>query len=308
MREDRTITVYDVRKVKMTRLALAYIDVLEKNNASLFTDYNLFLKYKDVYKNPEGLYIRNTAPTIANYKKTRKLLIESQKIARDADYPSTYRLLSKQDLPADEVVCLVDPFCYISHLSAMQRYGLTNRRPDALFITTPAAKIIKAMFHEKMAKDYNGELNSIPSDQIYPLKQTHHPVSVRKRPLEIFSTVGYGESIQLKGSFARISTIGQTFLDMLEEPQRCGGMAHVLDVWEEHARKYIDEIISTVDKTSKDIYKVRAGYILNELLRINRPEITKWLNYAQRGGSRVLDPSKPYINKFSEKWMLSINV
>jgi len=302
------VTINEIRTVKLTRLAHLYVDTLDASTAPLATDYQLFLTFKEIYKNPEGLYLRHPTPSIGDYRRTRNLLIKANKLARDTDYPATYRILSKQDISADEVTCLVDPFCYISHLSAMQRYGLTNRRPEALHLTIPASSLIKSMAHEKMAKDYGGQLNALPKEEIYPLKIVHHPKAVRKRNLDIFSTANYGEHLRVRDSWARLSTIGQTFLDMLEEPQRCGGMAYVLEVWQGHARSYIDDIITAIDKAPKPIYKVRAGYILNEVMNIDRPEITKWLSFAQRGSSRILDFSKPFVNKFSEKWMLSINV
>ncbi len=52
---------------------------------------------------------------------------------------------------AEEVACLADPFCYVSHLSAMQRYGLTDRSPEALHITRPSRPVWNAMKAEKLA-------------------------------------------------------------------------------------------------------------------------------------------------------------
>ncbi len=53
---------------------------------------------------------------------------------------------------------------------------------------------------------------------------------------------------------------------------------------------------------------MRAGYILDERLNIKNDRIEAWTKYAQRGGSRKLDPSSDYIPEWSEKWCISINI
>ena len=82
----------------------------------------------------------------------------------------------------------------------------------------------------------------------------------------------------------------------------------MLNVWKKHAGKYLKEIISTIDECDTKIVRIRAGYVLDELLGNNHPSIDKWLKVAQRGGSRLLDPEKPYTPSYSEKWMISLNV
>jgi predicted transcriptional regulator of viral defense system len=105
-----------------------------------------------------------------------------------------------------------------------------------------------------------------------------------------------------------MSTIGQTFLDTLDNPERCGGIAHVLDIWSQHARTYLEEIIDRIERTEKPILKIRAGYILEEHLGLSEARVETWVQMAQRGSSRVLNPGKPFASIFSEKWMLSLNV
>ena len=112
----------------------------------------------------------------------------------------------------------------------------------------------------------------------------------------------------MSGEETRISSIGQTFADMLGESGLCGGMRHVLDVWEREAAQWVPEIAASVDKLTSKIAKVRAGYILSELLEIEHPAIERWEQFAQRGGSRKLDPEGEYLPSFSERWMISLNV
>lgn len=189
----------------------------------------------------------------------------------------------------------------------MQRYGLTNRRPEALLLTQPTPQIRRQMLNEMMEGDY-GEALLTHGEEIEHPKAFSHPGRVRGRAIVFHATKFFGDCLTVKGTFSRISTIGQTFLDMLEMPDHCGGIIHVLDRWSEHARTYLEEIIVRVEASEKPILKVRAGYILDECLAIDDARVRKWLTFAQRGSSRVLNPGKPFSSEHSEKWMLSINV
>jgi predicted transcriptional regulator of viral defense system len=95
---------------------------------------------------------------------------------------------------------------------------------------------------------------------------------------------------------------------MLTEPGLCGGMRHVLDVWENEAGQWVPEIVAAIDQLDIKIVKVRAGYILSEIMDIDHPALHNWEKFAQRGGSRKLDPDADYAPEFSERWMISINV
>ena len=117
-----------------------------------------------------------------------------------------------------------------------------------------------------------------------------------------------GISLTSRGTNMRLSTIGQTFLDMLQKPDLCGGMSHVLEVWEEHAAPYLNQIVPTIDTSKSGLVKSRAGYILQEYLGLEHPDIEKWKAFSQQGGSRKLGPSTKFAPTYSETWMTSINI
>jgi predicted transcriptional regulator of viral defense system len=140
------------------------------------------------------------------------------------------------------------------------------------------------------------------------LRFIRHPEIVRERKISIYETKHSGQWLQVRDAHARLATIGQTFVDTVERPQYCGGMAHVLDVWREHAITYREETITTVNEIATPIAKVRAGYLLDDMLGLgDDSRIQSWVRFAQRGSSRVLDPARDFNTDHSEKWMLSIN-
>jgi predicted transcriptional regulator of viral defense system len=85
-------------------------------------------------------------------------------------------------------------------------------------------------------------------------------------------------------------------------------MRHVIEIWQANAASNAAEIIALIDERAAPINKVRAGFLLEAILQDPGRIVRSWQEFAQRGGSRKLDPTAPYKNKFSEKWMLSLNV
>jgi predicted transcriptional regulator of viral defense system len=292
---------------RLTRAGQALSERLETAGRPVVTPYEIFRQIIAIYTSGQNLYLRKEAPEIDDYRRLRRNLIEANIIAADRDYSHrAYRVLSLSDIPADDVCCLVDPFSYISHLSAMQRYGLTDRRPDSLHLSRPAVKTLRQLADEKMHND-DAE-SAFPASNIVRLSVAPHPPRVRGRKVHVFQTSHPGKSISIRASFARVSSIGQTFADMVEEPSLCGGISHVLEVWKQHAKTYLDDIIDAIEASHSSIAKVRAGYTLDEALNIKDARIDHWTKFAQRGGSRLLDPTKKYAPKYSERWMISINV
>ena len=291
---------------KPTRAGAYLAGLLESVGKPVLTQFEFFRLIWRMYQlsAEEKLYLRRDTPSQDDYSRLRLNLKKTGVIGADRDYGArVIRVLTISDRSAEEIVCLVDPTCYVSHLSAMQRWGLTDRRPDALLLTRPDRKTAQALLQKYMDETlYKDEENP------FPLKVIGHPKRVRRRTVSIYESKSYGAHIQNRGSDIRVSTIGQTFLDTLQKPDLCGGMAHVLDAWREHAATYLDEIVDAVDTATSGLVKSRAGYIIEEFLGLNHPGIEPWKTLGQRGSSRKLDPSKEFAPTFSETWMISLNV
>jgi len=273
---------------KQTRAGAYLAGLLETAGKPVITQFEFFRVIWRMYQfsAEKKLYLRHDTPTQDDYSRLRLNLKKTGVIGA-----------------AEDIICIVDPTCYVSHLSAMQRWGLTDRNPGALLLTRPDRKAAQAQLHKYIDDTlYDDEENP------FPLKVLNHPKRVRRRTVSVYETKTYGAYIQNRGNDVRISTIGQTFLDSLQKPDLCGGMSHVLDVWREHASTYLDEIVASVDTTTSGLVKSRAGYIIEEFLGLAHAGVEPWKALGQRGSSRKLDPSKEFAPTFSETWMISLNV
>lgn len=291
-----------VDRKRMTNLGEAVATKLRKLGQPVVSDVEILTAMEEVYREGKVKYLRGERPSFSAFARTRSILKAEKIISRDSDYGRFWRVNTVPDRAADEIVCLLDETIYVSHLSAMQLYGLTHRRPTELHLT----RAPESYWNEVKSK----RLEETSEYEEFNLKlfRTHHPRTVRGRRLAILSSKSFGGYTRLRNSYVRLSTIGMTFQDMLSTPDLCGGMAHVLETFDEHARTYLEEIITAIDQSQSQIVKVRAGYILEERLGVRDTRIQSWVRFAQRGGSRILDPHKPFSPNYSEKWMISINV
>ncbi len=291
---------------RLTRASRHLAGLLEDNGRPVLSQFDFFRFVWRMYRESsgKGLYLRGKTPGQVEYVRLKSILRDADVIGTDRDYGKrVIRVLSISDLPAEGIICLLDPTCYVSHLSAMQRWGLTDRSPRALLLTRPdrkaAAEELSSYRTETLGED---ETNPFPSTIV------GHPAHVRGQAVRILESRSAGAYLKSRGSSVRLSTIGQTFLDMLQKPDLCGGMYHVLDVWAEHAETYLPEIVAAVETATSGIVKSRAGYILEERLGLRHRHIEHWKALGQRGGSRKLDPAKDFSPTFSATWMISLNV
>lgn len=282
---------------RMTRLGEAAARSLRRQRKPIIEDIDIWNILEEIYDNKSVAYLRGSIPTSSALARTKSLLSAEKIISRDHNYRRSWRVNELPDIPADEAVCLMDRGTCISHLSAMQIYNISERRPLQLYITVATNEQWRELVNKP---NQNPDAPSAV--------RRHHPPTVRTRRIDALQTKSFPSTTQMRESFVRATEIGQTFLDMLESPERCGGMSHVLDVFSQHAGKYLTQIVQRIDRAETKLTKVRAGYVISELLNIHHPVVEEWSKYAQRGGSQKLDPKAAYASQFSERWMLSLNV
>ena len=220
---------------------------------------------------------------------------------------NTFTLLGRSDLDPEDIACTVDPFCYMSHLSAMSYHGLTDRIPGKLFISSPSVSEWRLFAKEQMLKDLGDDYETYCENGM-PLLVKTNIKKINKVEFHCLSSKHLGAYKNIRGRALRVSTIGRTFLEMLKNPDLCGGINHVIDVFEKNGQVYLRLITDDIDKNGSPIDKVRAGYILDELMGIENETVKGWVVFAQRGGSRKLDPGSEYIPEWSDKWKISLNV
>ncbi|BCM24149.1 type IV toxin-antitoxin system AbiEi family antitoxin domain-containing protein [Methyloradius palustris] len=256
----------------------------------------------------EKLSLKKNIPEKTQYNNVLNSMLGTGVLSKVSGLPGNFfKILGKPEVDADEVICSIDPFCYISHLSAMEYHGITDRLPRIVFVSTPPPSNWRGYAMEQMHKDLKENLN-IYIEQRFPLLTRPHPKKISGKLVEYKNNSHMGAYKIVHGRSLRVSTIGRTFLDMLREPELCGGIQHVIDVYKEHSKQYLRLILDELDLHGKDIEKVRAGYILEDQVGISNPRIDAWQGSVQRGGSRKLDPNNEYSSFFSERWALSLNL
>jgi predicted transcriptional regulator of viral defense system len=242
------------------------------------------------------------------FNEGREALLKRATVLLERTLPGTVLAFPHiRDADAQEIYCAIDPFGYVAYLSAMVYHGLTNRLPRVLTVLTPEPGTWSKLASEKLLKDLGPELASdFRSHGLPPLRHTKIE-KLNGITVDVVRTKELGGWRNVREGAVRTSTLGRTFLQMLQRPDLCGGLNHVIEVWEEHAESHLVAILSEFNQHGGKIDRVRAGFILEERCGIRDDRISQWTVDAARGGSRKLDPQADYSPNFSAKWCLSIN-
>jgi hypothetical protein len=286
---------------------------LSDASISLVTTYQLgrlvFALYiKREYKG-QRIDLRKASPERRHLLAAQKTLLANGALRPVKSLPqgSLYSLPGAPDPDAHQLLCAVDPFAYLSHMSAMAIHGLTDRIPHTIFASSPEPKAWRGFADAQMEKDLGARLEAYV-EAGFPILLRARVEKIQGQAVHMTKSAHLGAFKRLDPQGVRVSTLGRTFLDMLRDADLCGGMLHVMDVYLQHAKTYLPLITAEVDQHATDIEKVRAGYILEERCGFESPAFEQWVKVAKRGGSRKLVPNQPYSSTYSEKWCLSLNI
>jgi len=285
----------------------------EATPGSVITSYQLGLVLWKLVNDGEyggrPLALPNSPISRAMFAQAKAAAVDRQVLREDPQLPpSVFRIPGAKDAEVGELLCQIDPFGHIAYLSAMAQHGLTNRMPRVLYFRTLDPASWASAARERMAEDLGDNFQSYLQAELPTLRHSRIE-KLGGQTIELVRSKDASTGWRHMGDDGlRVTTIGRTFLDMLQRPDLCGGIRHVIELFEEHAEGYLRLILKEVSTHGSKIDQARAGYILEERCGIKDSTLDEWAKSAMRGGSRKLDPQTEYLPTFSERWCLSINV
>lgn len=198
---------------------------------------------------------------------------------------TVFHLFGRSKSSPAEVACAVDPFAYVSHLSAMEFHGIADRFPKRCsFAALPQPS--GEPLHQKKC----GRTSSRHDDYL----AAGLPV-LRFLP---FSSVE-GVRVHLlrrskRGAFKIIKSpptggdAGEDLSDMLREPDNCG-IQHVIDTYREYAARYLSLIVEEVPPWP--VHRQGACWIpARRSLQAGASHAGRLAEGCAKGGSRMLAP------------------
>lgn len=253
---------------------------------------------------------------------------------KDFNFFIKNKLLINKNLKLDpeRILSGIFPHSYISHLSAMRLYGLTEINPSAIYITVPTRMVWKqCCLKDIEERFFFREIDNsvIIGDEYFPQSPTLelNKVEINKKQIftpypfdQIFKELFPEQNIILVTkknlddaewwSGYHIQNISSLYLDMIKFPHYCGGLLHVIHVMKKSLnRDTLNQVLERVENNGTSLDKARFGFICEKILDINHSMIKQWKiqQDGKRGGSRKLIASAEFDPVFDPDWNISIN-
>lgn len=204
-------------------------------------------------------------------------------------------------LEEEEILMEVHPYATLSDLSALFYHGLTETMPKTLTVTVPADGKGGLLPPDTSTEDWEG-IPLVKGRRVPRVLQR----SVNWRTIEVERYFGF-ELYRRQRYPVRVTTPERSLVDGLLYPNPSGGLETVLRAWA-LARDVIDvdAVVYQVERLNVVVLRQRVGFVL-EQLGLSHPALEDWRAHTERGGSRKLLASAPYVPPYDERWDLSIN-
>src|ERR1019366_9090313 len=116
------------------RLVKALANELARLPQPVITSYQLgrliFNAYIANSIGGENLTLKKNIPDKKQYNDALNAMLDAGVLSKVSGLSGNFfKVLGKPDVSPDEIICSIDPFCYISYLSAMEYHGITDRLP-----------------------------------------------------------------------------------------------------------------------------------------------------------------------------------
>ena len=305
--------------------------VKETYELDVITRQQLFLKYLEILF-ADNIYDRNlekirSFPNLEFYKLCDYLIDERVLIGFNHNSRGYSYFIKKGTTPTSEMaISALYPLGFLSHLSAMNLYALSNTKSSGIYFTCPNRSDWKKLCLKNIKKRFKGLSIAMPVSNkyieingfIFSTQSILDPYPNQK----ILEEAGSNKAliiINKKSSVesewwnnCHIQNIVDLYLDMLKAPHYCGGISHVLKIYQDHLiedQKLLSDILDILDKTGSIIDKARVGCILNKVFAIESSQLDKWKfeQIGKRGSSRKLFSNFEFDSFFDEEWNISIN-
>ena len=205
-----------------------------------------------------------------------------------------------EDSSDEKPICSFYEYGYIGYLSALHIHGLTDRFPKIInyVVFSRSEWKEKYFFKNDFLKIY-GKKYIMP---VYPVNG-----NLPDKILKIKNDSNVKDFITKSDGIIRVRTIEALFIDCLREPDLCGGLDHVIDIYEEYGENFSNKLIDYTDKNGSLIDKARVGFILEKFCEVQSNRFQFWKKQMIRGGSRTFYSKNSHSSWYDPEWCISLN-
>jgi hypothetical protein len=206
------------------------------------------------------------------------------------------------DISEEQIIQEANPWAVFGFLTAMVHQSLTDLLPRDI-------EVIDFKDGEHLRRV---PLGTTPEDWVDlilpPAKRPKHVGETKVAWSEIQHKWDFGVTVGYSaGTPVYVTDVERTLLDALRMPEKCGGIAKVLQAWRDTDHLDLDRLVEYTDHFNIGNLRQRVGFVLEELGRTHK-KLAQWRESLKRGGSVKLLASGPYSDTYSTDWNLSLNV